>query len=388
MKKITILHLIYSWKTGIYGAERIVLKLVSNLSKSKFNCVVVTIKHSKKDKIPLLKELNKNGIVTDSLILKGRFDITSVVRCKNLLKKYKAEILHCHGYKADIIGLFTGILLPKIKLVATLHGWWARESFKLKFYEFLDLFAVKRFDRIIVVSKAIQATLLSKRFFKGKLELIHNGVEISRFIDEKNSESLKARLKINKEDKVIGLVGRLGKEKGHIYLLEAMPDIIEQFPKVKVIILGEGILENELKTYAKKLKISDKLMFLGFKKDMVRFYALMDVFVLPSLSEGLPVALLEAMVARKAIVATNVGGIPSVIKNMETGILIEPKNSNLLVKAISKVLNNKNLAFQLAVNARRIAECTFSIDAMIKKYEKVYCDMLSANKKQKNKQRI
>lgn len=364
-----------SWLDKIYGGEAVALGLAQKADKDKFYCVIVCFKDPRADAPPpLIDEARKLGIPTEVIYLKWRFGIGAVFRLKELLREHNIDILHCHGYKADTIGFLTSRLI-KVRLVSTCHGWWPNTP-KLKFYDFIDTTVLNFFDKIVAVSPQIRTNLAKRKINPSKLEVIQNGIDINRFDIWGDRERIKKELGINKGDFVVGSVGRLSSEKGLTYLLEAASKIKAAARDVSFVIVGEGDMKQDLIDYAKELKISDKVIFTGYREDVDRIFSVFDVFVMPSLTEGLPLALLEAMAAGKPVIASNVGGIPTVIEDGKTGILVEPRDVAGIEKTITDLINDRDLSDTIADNGRKFVEKNFSLSVSTGRYEDLYSRLL------------
>ncbi|MBM3253452.1 MAG: glycosyltransferase family 4 protein [Candidatus Omnitrophica bacterium] len=369
--RIKIAHILGSRLESLSGGDLVILNLLKYLNRNIFEPYVINFFEERRPGIPLMvKEARERGIKTFIVNAKGRFDLGTVRQIKRFIAENKIDIIHCHGYKADVICA----LLPKklnIKKITTLHGWWIGKSIKLKFYNWLDHLAIRNFDKIMVVSEPMKIALIRRHFPLERVIYIPNGVDLD-WIHSANGEQIREELNLTKDMFIIGIIGRLSKEKGHRYLLMALKDI----PSAVLLIIGNGPLEKQLKKMAVRLKIKERVIFLGFRHDVNSLIAAIDIFVLPSLTEGLPLALLEAMAAEKPIIASNVGGIPNVIKDGETGILIKPKNPTLIEKAIIQLIDKKDFAHQIASNAKKLVEDSYSLKATTKRYEEVYFEVL------------
>ena len=171
---------------------------------------------------------------------------------------------------------------------------------------------------------------------------------------------------------IIGLGVRLTEGKGINYLLQAMPDIIKKFTDITLVIAGDGPAADKLKKQTVELGITRNVLFLGPRLDIPELLKVFDIYVLPSLSEGLPMVLLEAMAAGCPIVATNVGGIPTLIKHGDNGSMVEPKNPQALASEIIKLLSSQELRSQYSKKALETFQESYSADIMTRKYEQLY----------------
>lgn len=374
--KIQIVHLVGSRRENLSGGDLVILNLLKYLDKNKFDPWIVSFYEMRKPGIPLIIEIARQRRIKTFLVsTRGKFDFEAIKQTQRFIIDNQIDILHCHGYKADVIGALASRGL-NVKRVTTLHGWWIGKNLKLKFYNWLDHFAIRNFNKIIVVSEPMKKALIRRHFPLERVIYIPNGVDLD-WIHSANGEQIRRELNLTKDMLIIGIVGRLGKEKGHKYLLMALKDI----PNLVLLIIGNGPLEKQLKEMVVRLKIKERVIFLGFRHDVNNLIAAMDIFVLPSLSEGLPLALLEAMVAQKPIIASRVGGIPTVIKNQETGILVEPKNSSLLKEAIIHLSKDKSFTNQIAINAKKLVEHNFSLELATRRYEEIYLEITKDNNK-------
>jgi glycosyltransferase involved in cell wall biosynthesis len=207
--------------------------------------------------------------------------------------------------------------------------------------------------------------------------VIDNGIDLQRFSNQKRNNLLKEYFGIKGKSKVIGTIARLTKEKGHIYLIEAAKNILSVFPDTIFLIVGDGNERDRLEKQVMKLGLKDKVIFTGKRKDIIDILSIIDIFVLPSITEGLPIALLEALASRLPVVATNVGAVSKVIIDRETGLLTEPRSPELLSNAILELLSNWERAEQFGYQGYRKVEKEFSAKAMAEQYFDFYRKILS-----------
>jgi len=219
---------------------------------------------------------------------------------------------------------------------------------------------------------------------------IYNGIEIDEYRMDYDKEaihvksSLREEMGLKKDIPIIGVIGRLVWQKGFEYFIEAIPGLLKKFKDARFLIVGEGKLEEELKLKSKRLGLEDKLIFTGFRSDIKEVLASIDVFVMPSLLEGLPMTLLEAMAMGTPIVATDIDGITEVLDNGKTGLLVPPKDTKALTDAITYLLVHSDKAYQIGLTARKVVEERFRVDVMVQKVEEVYEELLRQNCDQVN----
>ena len=206
----------------------------------------------------------------------------------------------------------------------------------------------------------------------GRIVTIPNGVDIKRFQPMPRNRRLREELAISDDAPVIGIVGRLTDQKGHVYLLRALPLLLTKSPALRCLVVGDGELREELQKFAVDLGLTEHCLFLGVRHDIPEVLAAMDLLVLPSLSEGMPYVALEGMAMGKPVVATAVNGVPELIQDGVTGLLVPRKDPVALVKAIEIVLANPHVAASFGLAARRLVEQTYSTERWIDQMESLY----------------
>jgi len=304
------------------------------------------------------------------------FEFFAILR---IIKKEKIDFIHAHWIIPN--GLLAAVIkiLRKKPFIVTAH---AGDIFPLHFLplRLLARFTLRSSSAITVNSMATKKTVLSVANMP--TQVIPMGVHISLFSPGKKSSSLKKKLKVS--GPMILSVGRLAEKKGLRYLISAMPSIISRFPQTKLVIIGEGPHLDRLKKLVLSLNLPNNVLFLGKIQNKVlpQYYATADVFVLPSIvtksgdTEGLGVVLLEAMASGTPVVGSNVGGIPDVIKDKVTGLLVPQMSPAALSAAVIKLLNNKKLSSSLVKNAQKHVKEHFAWPVVAKKFEKIYHSML------------
>ncbi len=210
-----------------------------------------------------------------------------------------------------------------------------------------------------------------------KISVVNNGIDAANFGDFSAREKMRQALGVN-DAPLVGIIARLSDVKGHTYLLQAMQSVIKTFPSAKLLIVGEGKTKDALVKEADDLGIKDNVLFLPEAENTKDVLAAMDIFVMPSLQEGLGLALMEAMAQGLAVVGSDVGGIKSLIQDKVTGLLVKPADPLGLIRAISDLLNDAAKRVLLAENAREFIINNFSQEKMVNQTERVYQACLSA----------
>jgi len=366
MQNLKILHIIS--KLPIGGVENQLLLVLKNYNREKFQPFVCSLS----DKGEIGKEIEKIGIKVFALNkLKHTFDSSIIKDICNIIKIEKIQIVRTHQYHANFYGRIAAKKSKVPCIVASVHNVYTRD--KKLHRRIINRFLARFTDKIIAVSEEVKRDILKyDKIPEDKVQVIYNGVDQNAFNESFDKEQVKKKLGINPDFPVIGTVGRLTEQKGHIYLLQAISKLKNKFPDIKVLIVGDGPLMEELKSYANSAGLSNNVIFTGFRRDIPALLAVMDIFVFPSLWEGLPNALIEAMAAGKAIIATKLPQIREVLDSDELGILVPPKDINAISESITFLLKNREIAKNMGILVRNKAFSCFNIKNTVKLYEELF----------------
>jgi len=307
-------------------------------------------------------------------------DLAALFELTLLIKKHRYQIVHTHNSKAGFIGRLAAKIAGVPVIIHTIHGFAFHEyerPLMRRLYVFLERLAAKFSDRLVTVSTPLKDWGLRLKIGReGQYCVIPDGIEIERFNVNIDPEKKRQELGVGSDYFIVGLVAKLWEGKGHQTLIEAMPRIIQQFPKVKFLFVGEGYLRQNLEKLATARGLRDYIIFTGFRKDIPEITATFDIAVLPSFFEGLGRSLLEAMALGKPVVATNVGGIPEVVEDSLNGSLVSPGDSVALAEAIIRLLKDKELRHRMGVEGRRRIDERFSAEKMVNRIEDIYRSIL------------
>ena len=373
MKKSTICHLISS--TGLYGAETVVLNLMEAMKDDmRFRCVLGCIEDKDNKDCELYQKARRLGYHAFQVNIDNIIILRDIFVLWKALSKEGVRLLHSHGYKASVMGyLFS--LISDIKILITCHLWTSGDL-KLRLYEKLESVVMKRAGKVVGVSEKIVSQLKGHNIPDEKLVVIPNGIDVSEFRLEHDIMALRDELNIPSDHLIVGSLGRLVEQKGYVYLIESIRQIMSDFPKVTVLVAGEGPLKSELLGLISKYQLNNNIKLIGFRSDRARLLQLFDIFVLSSLDEGTPMALLEAMATGLPCLVTDVGGNRNVIENGVDGILIPPGETNLLTNMLLKLLNNKSLRDRLSAGASKKIEAEYSSETMRDRYFNIYNELM------------
>lgn len=382
-----ILHLISS--IGIFGAENVVFNLIKEQNKRKISVFVGLISRAEgldgwaQIKTHMSKDEDQSSVQIKEFRCGGKFNLKAMLTIRKFIKQNKIEIIHSHNYKSNFYSLVSTVGL-KVKKMTTCHNWTANE-FKMDLYKKLDKLLLKKFDKIIAVSEVLKDEIVKSAIDEKKIEVISNGVEVDKCqVTMSQSHTLtgtgklqvKKSLNIKEDEKVVGTIGRLSEEKGHRYLIEAFAQVQKEIPGIKLLIVGDGPLKKSLQSTVNSQQMEDKVIFAGYRDDIPELLDLMDVFVLPSLDEGLPMVILEAGACKKPVIASSVGAISKIIDHNLNGLLVQPGNNDALAKAIIFVLGNEPRARLMGENIFEKVKNDFSARKMADEYLKIYKNVL------------
>jgi glycosyltransferase involved in cell wall biosynthesis len=368
------LHIIDS--SGLYGAEKVILTLLEELRGSEYPGILGCIREKKTEKVEIAERARESGIPTYYFTMKRGLNPLGIYEIVKFIKYNRISLVHSHGYKPNI---FLGILFWRhFPVISTVHGWLkSGNDRKGRIYELLDSNALKRLDCLVAVSEAVKKDLVKRGIAIEKIVTIYNGINTEYFQNVFDVSVVKKEYVIDQGDFVIGTAGRLSKEKGHSYLIKAFADLVRDSQRVKLIIAGEGPLRTELEDLVGKLALSNHVRFLGYEKNIVRFLSAIDVFILPSLTEGLPISLLEAMASGKPVIASGVGGIREVIQNNINGIVIPPMDAKAILDSIKFLYHNKEQRTRIGFEGKKHVTVNFSSEDMALAYQNLYSKIIS-----------
>jgi glycosyltransferase involved in cell wall biosynthesis len=307
--------------------------------------------------------------------MNGAFDLHWFRSLADLLRKEQVAAIHAHEFTANTYGTMLGKLV-NVPVVATVHGknyYWEQAKRRVAYR------CVGRMSTMVAVSDDLRQFLVQRvGIVRKRVRVIYNGVDVSAPSDLVQRTRVRSELELGQWETIIGAVGSLYSVKGHVYLIHALPSILKEYPKTLLLIVGRGELENELKAEVVKLNLQDHVRFLGFRNDTHTLLSLMDIFVMPSLSEGLSMAILEAMAAGLPIVATNVGGNPEIVLDGETGFLVPPENSHILAARVVDLLQDRRRARDFGDSGKRRVAERFSLSMMVDAYQNCYESAIGA----------
>jgi glycosyltransferase involved in cell wall biosynthesis len=363
-----ILHAIETSIPG--GAETMLISLVERLDKRRYEPVVCLLADGWLD-----TELRKRGIETAILPQRPGLDWTWIVNFVKLIRRRGIELMHAQEFAMNtccsIASALTGI-----PVVTTVQG---KNYYPDKRRRRLAYRFVSKQSRMIAVSEDLRRFLIEHVGIRDEqLTTIYNGIDARKYrVDHGERAAIRNELGLDDTQPVIGTAGSLYPVKGHIHLLHAMVIVAKTVPDAVCVIAGRGDLLGQLQTTAAALGIERNVRFLGFRPDVPAVLKALDVFVLPSLSEGFSLALLEALAAGKPVVATRVGGNPEVVADGRNGFLVPREDPKALAEKILLLLGDPALAASFGQRGRMRVDPEFSLTTMVQRYEDLYTACLA-----------
>lgn len=356
----------------LLGAERVILEVAKHLPFLGYH-PIVGVPFESDQAVPEFANAAKDmGYEVALFPVKSPFDVGALKSIKNFVQQNDVDIIHSHGYREDFYALCSR---TTAKLVATNHLW-KRTTLKLKLYAAIDSFLLKRFQAIIAVSEPVRRDMESKGINNQKIIVIANGIDPDNYLPIQNQLKIKTSLNIPADRIIIGTLSSLTVEKGIVHAIRAFAKAKGNISNIHLLVVGSGDQLNILKELRDKYELTDNITFAGRRSDINNMLNIMDIFILPSLNEGLPMAMLEAMAAQKAIIATAVGDVPKVI-NEENGILIDPGDEEALASAIISLSSDKTAIERLGKAARQRVVDSFSSRAMARSNAAIYDNLFS-----------
>ena len=329
----------------------------------------------------LARELRRLGVPVTVMDERRHNALSLLISLTRWLRSHPVEIVHTHRYKETVLGALAAKLAGVPALIRTVHGQsepmrgWPRA--KLRTYEALDRWTLRCFaDRIIAVSRRMADSLRESGYARGTVVPIHNGVDLRKVRPARPRSHVRRELGVDPAAPLFGTVGRLVPVKGHAHFLRAARLILQSEPGARFLIVGDGPLSSELAVSARHLGIDHACAFVGARTDVYDLVAAMDGFVLPSLDEGIPMALLEAMALGVPVVAAAVGGIPEVVAHRATGLLVDARDEAAVAEACLELTRDRDSARTRAARARRAVERDFSHEQNGRALVNAYCAVI------------
>jgi glycosyltransferase involved in cell wall biosynthesis len=352
------------------GGEQQTLYLLRSLIDRHISCHLVCQAES-----PMAQKALEAGVEVFPIAMRGEVDLPASLRIRKLITRHGYDIVHSHTSHAHTLAFFASLGCRTCRLVTR------RVDFSIFRNRFLPINGIKyRFmaDYYIAISHQIKQVMVNDGIAAERIFVAHSGIDLQRFARVAGNH-LVDEFNLKPAERVVINVAHLAGHKGQKYLVGAIPHVLAAIPNVRFFIIGKGELMSELQALSVSLGIGHALTFTGFRNDVGAFYKMADLFVMSSVQEGLGTAILDALALGIPVVAAKAGGIPEVIKDGETGRLVEAANPQALAKGIIEMLSNVDQARAMARRGQDNVKAEFSIDAMVENNLAVYNRLLTSD---------
>ncbi|MDO6444972.1 glycosyltransferase family 4 protein [Colwellia sp. 1_MG-2023] len=378
-QKNRVLHFIAS--DGLYGAERVILNLSEQMKNgyeqtSVIGCIVSNLHEEN----ALYERAISLGIEAVKIVISNKGVLFEIPKAARQIADLNIDIIHSHGYKPSVYGFIIS-KLKSIPIMATCHLWFELNNYpiKTKFLITLELFFYRWFARLVGVSEPIKQILMDNGLKESNIDVVANGVEVEPLTDKLAiRQKIRDELAVEDDTFVIVNSGRLTKQKAQWVLIEAAIELKKSTEKFVIIIVGEGELQAELAEKITANKLEKHVKMLGFYAEMEQLLAAADCFALPSIDEGMPMSLLEAVSSELPVICTHVGDIYKLITDHESGFVIPLDNPKALSEKTIQLMNDKTLSTTLAKSAKEKMIKLYSSEAMANSYSDIYRSILLA----------
>jgi glycosyltransferase involved in cell wall biosynthesis len=373
-KPIKILHILGSADRG--GSEANTYDLLTHMAKGFLNELCCLSERG-----PVGEDLERDGFRVYYLPLRGPGSIPVVtLKLYRLLQSNRYDIIHLYGLKGNFLGRILGKLSRHEIILGALHSMYPSGT-KKDWTLWLDRLTLGLSTGYVSNSQAAIDFLVAHGYDRRKFWLIHNGIDIKPFYwrSEREKETIKRKYNVPLDKPIITCVANLRPAKGHEYLIRALHELKTNGLDFLTLLVGDGQLRGELEELVRELELMEIVWFLGSKdrEEIPRILAITDIFVLPSLWEGLPTALIEAMAAGCPVVATAVAGTPEIVNEGRTGFLVSPRDPKALAERMKLLLQDQALCKNMGQAGAKRAKEDFSIERMVREYEALYRQLIS-----------
>jgi glycosyltransferase involved in cell wall biosynthesis len=363
-KRVRVVEILATGTNG--GAQEHVFGVMTRLDTTYYEASVVALSGGS-----AVRKLIRHGF--DVTVIDEPDDDAAVRALAAHLALVRPDVIHTHMYRADIIGTRAALALAeggrrRPYLVSTVH------SSRVRSHEDRELLRqlTPEMDQLIAVSRSIERKIADEHRTGPPVRLIYNGVDLQRYDHQGGCATLREEYGMEPGSRIVGVVARLEPEKGHQTLIEAWPHVLREVPDAYLLIVGEGSRRDYLEQWAAAHKVAHRVVFTGRRDDIPAVTASLDVAVLPSWREAQGLSILEAMAMSRPVVASDVGGIPEMIEDGVTGLLVEHDNPVALAAAITRLLKDRAWAARIAKAGHDLVHERFCIELMVKAIEQIY----------------
>jgi glycosyltransferase involved in cell wall biosynthesis len=345
------------------GGERYLELLFDRLDRTRYRALLICPEPG-----PFVGRMQKRGVETHLVHLAPLFNPFALWRLTRLLVRERVTILQTHGARANFYGRIAGRLAGVPVIISTVHN--SLKDYEVCFHtRWFYIMALRLtlplVHRIICVSESNRRDLIDEcPAAAARIQTVYNGIDPVAFPSQPSRKNVREELGIV-SGPVLVMIARLTEAKGHRFLLQALPHLMGEWPQLRCVFVGDGELRDHLHRLAVELAVEQSCRFLGVREDIADILAAADVVVLPSLSEGFPFVLLEALAMGCSVVASRVNGIPELVEDHKTGVLVPARDPHALARAIREVLSDPVAASEMGTAGRAVVQTRFTVDHMV-----------------------
>ncbi|MBN2132824.1 MAG: glycosyltransferase family 4 protein [Sedimentisphaerales bacterium] len=356
-------------RTG--GAETLLSSLLRHLDRERFKLTLVKLSHDPRYKLPALGDAAALAINEKTVRWRNSFSAApALYRIKKVIHDQDIDVVYTHDMRADLVGRAMTAMTRAV-WVSQIHGWLGPTArLKTRFHEWIDSRLIPAADMVLVGSEKLRS-VMEARCRRLAVGVVPNSVDAEALkVAPARVRALRRELGPGESEMLMGTVGRLHRGKGHHILLRAFARLRRQYPRLRCLLVGEGPCRKELEALARELRIAEAVTFTGYRESIIDCLAALDVFVTCSLTESLPITVLEAMVLGRPVVATDVGDLRTVLDDGKAGLVVEPNSVEAVVRAVERLLDRPPLRERLARQGRKRVLAKYSVEQAARQIER------------------
>lgn len=358
----------------IGGPGKGLFQFLAHSSRDEFDYVLCNFDVKNRPFGQFIETARRNRLNLVLLRQRATLDPGLITQARRIVLEHDINVIQTHGYKSNVIGMFLRRLCGR-PWIGFAHGF-TDENWKVRLYNRIDRAALRRADLIVTVAESTKKLLASNGLPEAKIRLIYNAIDPSEIAPKAPAEEVRRRHGLSSSHKVVGVIGRLNPEKGQMVFLRAMATTIRGCPEAKALIIGDGQDRPALERFCRERGLDEHVLFLGYQASVADYYQILDLLVLPSLSEGLPNTVLEAMSFGVPVLATAVGGVPEIIEK-DNGVLVPPNDPDALADGMVELLRNDAVRRRIGQAGRSSLYPRFAPDERVRRIVELYNEVLS-----------
>jgi glycosyltransferase involved in cell wall biosynthesis len=376
--EIRLLELRNTYKWG-GGPDKTVLLSAERHDPARVNVVVVYIRDARDRDFEIGNRARANGLSFYEIVEHSKFDLNVLRAIRDIVIRHDINIVHSHDYKSDLFAylLRKWLWRRRIALVSTAHAW-VIVGARGEFYRRIDLKLMRRFDHLIAVSHATKTEMVQGGVPEKLITVVHNAIDTEAWGPTQANGNLREELKLSPYTPIVGYVGRISEEKDLNTWLRAAAVLAQKIPAARFVLVGEGRsdrTQGQLRELAASLGIADRVIFAGYRSDLIPIYASFDIFLLTSRREGLPNSILEAMSMRLPVVTTDVAGAKELVVDGQTGFVLSQGDVTGIGRALIILSGDKRMCNGMGNAGRERIERQFSFTQRLQKIEILYAKL-------------